>query len=475
MSGGNDNAYLKMISEIKYEEFFKALWIPFQGLYNGIKFKTIPFDSIFVFSSLLFLIYTTGIDQFAYRGPLLKKIYPVSFIGHGILILIYLVLPFLIWGFIEGARLIRFKKRLEETLTIAGLRSVLGKTPKIVGVYPVDEDTKKLVLTKISFALSDFINAKARIESGLRAYIDDIKENRTKGTVEILFSNMSLPSSVRFQEVQKTNKTSFFVGATRAKEVFGDLDATPHLLVAGQTGGGKSTFLRNLITTLFLNSKNMRFTLIDLKGGLEFQLFEELPRVDVIPNIDRAIEELESLQTELIRRIEFLKKNKVKDIANLDSSSKENSFLRNRRLIVVDEAAELFLAGGGSDSSKIIQARRILSLIARQGRAAGINLIIATQRPDSRSLDPQVKANLSGVLCFPMQNDSSSITVLGNGRATDLPLIPGRAIWKEGPLMTEVQTPYLSIEEADRLLESDRIKTQVTRKENNENRISKRR
>jgi S-DNA-T family DNA segregation ATPase FtsK/SpoIIIE len=321
----------------------------------------------------------------------------------------------------------------------------------------VDQDTQKLVLTKISYSLADFINAKPRIESGLRSFIDDIKENRTKGTVEILFSDMSLPTSVGYQNFSKSNNSSFFVGATRASEIFGDFDKTPHLLVAGQTGGGKSTFLRNLITTLFVNSKNTQFTLIDLKGGLEFQLFEDLPRVEVIPNLDRAISDLLSLQTELNRRIEFLKKHKVKDIANLDSNSPDNSFLKSRRLIVVDEAAELFLAGGGSDSAKIIQARRILSLIARQGRAAGINLVIATQRPDSRSLDPQVKANLSGVLCFPMQNDSSSITVLGNGRATDLPLIPGRAIWKEGPFMTEVQTPYLSVEAADQLLEPHRI------------------
>ena len=113
-------------------------------------------------------------------------------------------------------------------------------------------------------------------------------------------------------------------------------------------------------------------------------------------------------------------------------------------------------------------------MIARQGRAAGINLVIATQRPDSRSLDPQVKANLSGALCFPMQNDSSSITVLGNGRATDIPLIPGRAIWKEGPVMTEVQTPYLSIEEADQLLEPHRIQVTNENKEPHENRSAKR-
>ncbi len=112
----------------------------------------------------------------------------------------------------------------------------------------------------------------------------------------------------------------------------------------------------------------------------------------------------------------------------------------------------MFLAGNHANSKEIQAARGILSRIARLGRAVGVHLVVATQRPDTRALDSQVKANLTGVICFQMMNDASSISVLGVGRASDLPRVPGSAIWKNGMDMLEVQTPFLGAEEAETLL-----------------------
>ncbi|MBI4403531.1 MAG: hypothetical protein HY537_05190, partial [Deltaproteobacteria bacterium] len=204
------------------------------------------------------------------------------------------------------------------------------------------------------------------------------------------------------------------------------------------------------------------FTLIDLKGGLEFQLFENVKRVSVRGDIASAIGELKELEEVIAKRFALLKANKCKDIAQYLQKPKLQcvgadgvpaDIPLNRHIIVVDEAAELFLTNSLANPDDVRKAKEILSRVSRQGRSLGIHLIVATQRPDSRALDPQIKANLPGILSFQMANDTSSITVLGNGRATDLPPIPGRGLYKNSFDMVEVQTPYLPSEKAEELLE----------------------
>ena len=270
-------------------------------------------------------------------------------------------------------------------------------------------------------------------------FIDEIKEDRQTGIIEILYAHEPMPSFQKLSSFDKYKNFSFCAGFNRAKMIKGSFKDQPHLLVAGQSGKGKSTFLRGLITTTYLNQKNCEFSLIDLKGGLEFQLFESLPRVKVVPNIKRTLPILKTTKKLMESRAEFLKSAKCKDLDaffKLPNHRKEKVNTKqinlNRQFIIVDEAADLFLKNPDTSASEAQEARKILSEIARKGRAGGFHLVIGTQRPDKKSLDPQIKANLGAVLCFYIQNNASSMTVLDSGRASDIPEIPGRAIWKVG-------------------------------------------
>ncbi len=171
-----------------------------------------------------------------------------------------------------------------------------------------------------------------------------------------------------------------------------------------------------------------------------------------------AIEFLAGLTEVLIERLnqiknsgainfdEYLKKSvavqpSVEILSKSEAQNKKEKL--SRLFIVVDEIAQVYVKDNSSTKELKNKAREALNKIARQGRAAGVHLIVATQKPDAQSFDQTVKANMPAVLCFPMPSQVASVSVLGTKRAYDLdPEIKGRAIYKFGPALHEVQTYY---------------------------------
>jgi len=481
-----------MADELKSQDLFGRLYgmsrfvfAPFTFIWKGYKTNRLPWGPCALMSLGLFCALMLNLDRFLFQAWHLYFLYPVSPALRWTYCLLLTLSPLWIWGLIQAAKFNHWRQRLEIAFLSSGLKNRLGKTPLPVRHFDLDPLTSKWIVTSANFPLSEFRKAKDHLEASLKIYIDEFREDRSKGLVTMNYSAFPMPSNDTLQSFDGLKALSFYIGTTRSKRLKGSFKDTPHLLVAGQTGGGKSTFLRQLILGLLSQTKNCKLSLIDLKGGLEFQLFEDLPRVTVCGGMSKAVQELCALAEMLGSRLEELKRHKTKDLEALeqkiakaarvqDSLQSENrqqlsnrldkqSSLLTRHIVVVDEAAEIFLAGGGASAADVMKARKAMSLIARQGRAVGIHLVIATQRPDAKAVDPQVKANLTGVLCFQMMNDSSSIAVLGNGRATDLSPIPGRALWKSGLEMVEVQTPFLSVSQAEVLI--DRLKLEGKKKD----------
>ncbi|MBI2712744.1 MAG: DNA translocase FtsK [Bdellovibrio sp.] len=436
----------------------------------GIRSSRIPLAECFLWGDFVGGIICLHLDQALFRNMGIPNWYPHKATIYYSYCAILMTSGFWFWGLFQSMLRTKLIKRLTQVFIEVGLKSPLGKLPSFIFDYPVDEFTRKMRLGRSCFSLEQFEKAKPALESSLQIYIDEMRESRENGSLDIIYSHSPMPTITHIENIETIPALSFVIGKTRAKQLTTTLQKVPHLMVAGQTGGGKSTFLRGLITTLYLNNSDYSFTLIDLKGGLEFQTFENLSRIKVIPSVKQAITNLQNLERTLKERMDLLKANDCKDIDayrslreedRKDSPGSHRGKL-GRHILVIDEAAEMFLAGSHAQAGDIQTARRVLSQIARQGRSVGVHLIIATQRPDAKALDPQVKANLTGVVCFQMLNDASSITVLGVGRATELPAIAGRAIWKCGSEMIEVQTPYLSTEEVDRLMEKHKSESPKT-------------
>lgn len=442
------------------------IFAPFPEIFWGIYKNTIPWTECSIAVSVICILKNFGADYALFERLNITILYPRHPLIYWPYVTTLVSSPFWFWGVYQVYQRRQFKERMAEVFQGAGLTSPMGKLPGFVFDHPIDEFTRKMRLTRRTLSKVDFQGARHNLESGLNIYIDELRENRERGTIDVIYSEYPMPESVSIENISEIPGCHFAVGRTRSEQILVDLRKVPHLLVAGQTGGGKSTFLRQFITTLYINNPYIEFTLIDLKGGLEFQLFEKLKRATVAPTIQTAMALLEDLGEKLENRMARLKENSCKDLESYLAIPKEDrkqaSVLKKmaiddlkRHVVVVDEAAEMFLTGSHAVAKDTQRARDILSRIARQGRSVGVHLVVATQRPDVRSLDPQVKANLTGILCFQMANVPSSMTVLGNGRATDLPAWPGRGIWKCGAEMTEVQTPLLDVKDAATLLESE--------------------
>jgi type VII secretion protein EccCb len=215
-----------------------------------------------------------------------------------------------------------------------------------------------------------------------------------------------------------------------------------HGIIAGSTGSGKSELLMTLIIGLALNydPSVLNFVLIDYKGGAAFEPFKRLPhKVDIVTNLDQSATArvFASIIAELDRRQKLNTYSNSKDIVhyrskglNLDPETQPYPHL----FIIIDEFAEM-IAGNAEYRSQ-------LESITRLGRALGVTLILAAQRP--AGVTDQMRANIKFRICLRVETPDDSREVLRRSDAAYLPPgIPGRGYLQIGNENVElIQTAY---------------------------------
>jgi S-DNA-T family DNA segregation ATPase FtsK/SpoIIIE len=204
----------------------------------------------------------------------------------------------------------------------------------------------------------------------------------------------------------------------------------------------KSFFFKQLLVSLLKCSDHIQLYLIDLKRGVEMRPFASLNNVKVVKENSDAVLLLESIVKEMDRRFKFLEDNKVQEI-----DPKRDKL--DRIFVGIDEASELFIVSKTSKEAKdnANRARELTDKIAKLGRAAGIHLILATQKVVKETIDTNVQTNINARVVFRVNTIASSMTVLGNKKAAELPQVKGRAIWSVGSQDVVVQVPKLALDE----------------------------
>ena len=186
-----------------------------------------------------------------------------------------------------------------------------------------------------------------------------------------------------------------------------DISDMPHMLIAGATGSGKSACMNAIICSMLFKSTpaSVKLVLIDPKQ-VEFAHYEGIPHLlkPVITDAKTAIDTLESLCKLMDERYAKIRKTGKKDIAELDLP---------RVVVCVDELADLMLTSGKKIEAHIVR-------LAQKGRAAGIHLILATQRPTVNVVTGLIKVNIPARIALSMSAYVDSRTVLDRGGAESL-------------------------------------------------------
>ena len=200
--------------------------------------------------------------------------------------------------------------------------------------------------------------------------------------------------------------------------VLTDLAKMPHLLIAGTTGSGKSVCTNSMIQSVLYHARpdEVKMILIDPKQ-VEFGVYNGIPHllIPVVTDPRKAAGALGWAVNEMLHRYKLFSENNVRDIASYNEVARKSDTLKEMPLIliVIDELADLMMAAANEVEDSIIR-------LAQMARAAGMHMVIATQRPSVDVITGLIKANIPSRLALTVASAVDSRTILDTGGAEKL-------------------------------------------------------
>ncbi len=312
-------------------------------------------------------------------------------------------------------------------------------------------------------SLNGYISDICRSLGGLNARYEEVIMGKTTSGLEIpneKASTVSFKELIQAMPTDPKNSMMIPFGVNISGEkMFADLSKFPHMLIAGGTGSGKSVYANSVLATLIMRNRpeDLKLVLIDPKK-VEMSKYKDIPHLlcPIITEPSQAKVCLDKLVDEMERRYSIFAITGAKDIRTFNTKCAPKAGLEPMPFIVtfIDEYANLV------DSIKSVSDP--VAQIAAKARAAGIHLIVATQRPAVNVITGNIKANLDVRVALKVNASQDSQTVLGRGGAEQLNgngdmLVQCSLISKGGDFI-RCQGCYLQDEEIDAIV--DFVKSQ---------------
>ena len=233
--------------------------------------------------------------------------------------------------------------------------------------------------------------------------------------------------------------------------IVGDIGKLPHVLIAGTTGSGKSVCTNSLIVSILYKStpEEVRFIMVDPKM-VELAPYNGIPHllIPVVTDPKKAAGALQWAVFEMMKRYKLFSEHGVKDLAGYNALARQDEELKTLPtvVVVIDELADLMLVAAKEVEESICR-------VAQMGRAAGMHLVIATQRPSSDVITGLMKANIPSRIAFAVASSLESRIILDTTGAEKL---VGKGDMLYAPLgagkPTRVQGCFITPEEIERVV-----------------------
>lgn len=327
--------------------------------------------------------------------------------------------------------------------------------PSVNKVIEESYGIRLLVGLPVGLSSAKVIESKDAIAEALRVPSDSLEMRYANDGLIVEIITTPMPTQVLYQLPDDPTSYKVLIGMNQRNEPrYYDFNGSyPHLLIGGISGGGKSVMLRAILMTL-VSGPAPDLYLCDLKGGVELGIFKQL---NCIKGFAITLEEVRNLaigiEEEMFRRYEVLAENG------------EQSWSGKKAILVIDELADFKSRAGDPDGKLKAEIKAIITRLSAKGRAAGVLLVLATQRPSADVVDGLIKTNIAASISFRTRDTTQSRIILDSPAAAELPDIPGRLIFQTA--YDEIlQAPFLSAEKARQFIaELPQMQTHNTTKE----------
>lgn len=322
--------------------------------------------------------------------------------------------------FLKYSDAFKSRKYYDAFISIGFINSI-GITPILIKEVKTS-NAMTLVFDNVGISLSEWENRKAEIESILNISIASIKIGDTNRQIIInagtgkfdykstLYWNSNISSN-------KPNDSLLCLGESMFNPIIVSLHDYPHFLIGGATGSGKTLLLKLMLMQCINNG--FIVNIADFKGGVDFgRIWKN--HCTFVTDISNTTKKLDEIITELENRKKLYATNGYKNISDYN----KHELIKHKRIIFAcDELAELLDTTGLSTKEKepIKKIQNQLSSLARLGRAFGIHLILATQRPDANIISGQIKNNISYKICGRADQVLSQIILDNTDASTYIP------------------------------------------------------